>query len=439
MVDSLVKRDLQHLWHPGSQMKDYELFPPLEIVKARGSYFELKNGKKMIDAISSWWCKSLGHNHPRLKTALKQQLKRFEHVILANTTHDIIVELSERLVALTPNLKKVFYASDGSSAVEIAMKMSLHSRQITGEQNKQHFLALQNGYHGETFGAMSVSDIGIYRTPYQSKLFDADFIPSLPYVSGTDDPLWQDCTVNWLQIKNFINKYKDTTTAIIVEPIVQGAAGMQVISQDFFKRLRRWSLKHNIHLIADEIMTGFGRTGKMLASEHAHIQPDFICLGKGLTPGWLPLSCILTTQGMYDIFYNDYSSGNNFLHSHTHSGNALAVSVALEVLKIYEEESICDQAEQLGKRMRKAMQQIVIQSDKLHSLRGIGGIVAADIKTANATHRLGYQVYQNAVELGALLRPIGNTIYWLPPLNISQATLTQLQDITAQALRIVKS
>lgn len=437
-MQDLLTKDHQYIWHPCSQMKDYETFKPLEVVSAKGSFIELKNGQKIIDAISSWWCKSLGHNHPRLKKALIEQLDRFEHVILANTTNQTIVELSEKLSQLTRSLNKVFYASDGSSAVEIAMKMSLHSRKIEGKHKKNVFISLKNAYHGETAATLSVSDIGLYRDAYDSMLFKSHFIPSLPYVSGMHDPLWQDCSTHWEHIEKFLHPFAENTTAILVEPIVQGAGGMQIYSQDFLKRLREWTKAHDVHLIADEIMTGFGRTGKMLACEHAAIEPDFLCLAKGLTSGWLPLSAVLTSNAIYDLFYDDYQSGKSFLHSHTHSGNALAASVALEVLRIYAEENSCAQAATLGDAMLSAMLDIAEATGKLKNIRGIGAIVAADLICDDPNRRMGFEVYQHAVKMGALLRPIGNTIYWLPPLNMDMEILSQLKIVTEKAIGAVR-
>jgi len=433
----LINLDLQHVWHPCSQMKDYEVLPPLVVKSAKGSYIELTDGRKIIDAISSWWCKSLGHAHPRLQQALQNQMEKFEHVILANTTSEVIVELSQQLVQLTRSLNKVFYAGDGSCAIEIAMKMSLHWRHIRGEKKRDKFLALENGYHGETIATLSVSDQGIYRDPYQPLLFDSEFIGPLPYVFGDKDPLWNDCQNHWNKIEKQLEPYVETATAIIVEPIVQGAGGMKIYSQDLLRRLRRWTAKHGIHLIADEIMTGMGRTGKMLACEHAQIEPDFLCLSKGLTSGWLPFSAILTTDDIYEEFYFDYKLGNNFLHSHTFCGNALGASVALEVLKIFAEDNICTEAKQLGDAMLVAMQEVAVTTKKLQNVRGIGAMVAADLICDDPSRRVGFEVYQKAVELGALLRPLGNTIYWLPPLNMKRSTLEQLKQITIEAILAV--
>jgi adenosylmethionine-8-amino-7-oxononanoate aminotransferase len=430
---ALEKRDLKHIWHPCSQMKDYELFPPLPVKKAYGSYIELNNGDKIIDAISSWWCKSLGHCHPRLQNALIQQMNQFEHVILANTTNETITVLSEKLAKLMPSLNKIFYAGDGSSAIEIAMKLSLHSRQIAGDLKKTKFIALNNGYHGDTTAALSVSDLGIYKNPYQSMLFEAFFIPP-PYIYSIHESLWSDCSEHWLSIEKILEEQAETTTAIVLEPIVQGAGGMKIYSQDFLKRLRAWSYKNNIHLIADEIMTGMGRTGKMLACEHANIEPDFLCLGKGLTAGWLPFSAVLMRDNIYRIFYSDYHKGDSFLHSHTYSGNVLAASVAIEAFTIMEELKLVEQANQLGKLMLAAMQDIAHNTQKIYNIRQIGAIVAADLISPDPARRYGFEVYRKAVKLGALLRPLGNTIYWLPPLTTDIETIENLKIITEKAI-----
>lgn len=435
----MIERSLRHIWHPCSQMKDYETFKPLEIMGAQGSHFELKDGKKVIDAISSWWCKSLGHQHPRLKKALLAQLEKFEHVILANTTNETIVKLSEKLALLCPSLNKMFFASDGSCAVEIAMKMSLHTRQIQQDTRRHLFLSLENSYHGETTGALSVSDVGIYRDPYAAILFKPAIITSVPYVHSTEDAVWDNCEAQWQHVLQQLTPYAETATAILVEPILQGGGGMKVYSQDFLKRLREWTKIHHIHLIADEIMTGIGRTGRMLACDYANIEPDFICLSKGLTSGWLPLSVVMTRQSIYDIFYDDYSSGKSFLHSHSFSGNALAASVALEVLSIMEEEKICERVMVLGCAMRQQMLRVAKETGKLTNVRGIGAMVAADLICKEPHRRLGFEVFQQAVGLGAFLRPLANTIYWLPPLNMTMNDLDQLSDITKQAILAVKN
>lgn len=432
----MVDRDLKHIWHPCSQMKDYRTFPPLIVNKAYGPFIELASGQPVIDAISSWWCKSLGHNHPRLKAALKTQLDRFEHVIFANSTHEIIVRLSEKLATLCPGLDKIFYASEGSSAVEIALKMSLHAQKIKGFSKRTQFTALKNGYHGETFMALGLSDLGLYRQPYEAQLIQPEFISNIPYVTSREDFLWKDCASYWPSIEKQLEQQASNLAAIIVEPIVQGAGGMRIYSQDFLRRLHQWTRAQGIYLIADEIMTGLGRTGLALACEHAQIQPDFICLSKGLTSGCLPMSAVLTRTEIYDLFYGDYSIEKNFLHSHTFSGNALAAAVALECLIILEEENIYAQVQKKETILRKLMEEVANETRKLTNIRAIGAIVAADLVLTKAekNQRMGYRIFQEAVKLGAWLRPLSNTIYWLPPLNIDSCTLEKLKNITIQSI-----
>ncbi len=436
MVYKIIKRDLQHIWHPCSQMKDYRRLKPLVVKRARGSYIELDDNTKIIDAVSSWWCKILGHGHPRLKAALLKQANKFEHVIFANTTNEVIVELSEKLTSMTKSLDKVFYASEGSSAVEIAIKMSLHSRKISGEDERRQIMSLQNGYHGETGLALAVSDVGLYRKPYEEVLKPGIFLQNIPYVHSKNDLLWQDCSKVWPSIEAQLEINAKQLTAVIIEPIVQGAGGMLIYSKNFLKRLRSWTIKHNIHLIADEIMTGFGRTGLPLACQHAKVEPDFICLAKGLTGGWLPMSAVLTTNKIYNLFYDDFEKNKSFLHSHTHSGNALAAAVALECMKVLEEEDIYSQVRIIEPVLYELMSDVALKTKRLTNIRNIGAMVAADLVLTKRqqSQRYGYRVFQEAVKLGALLRPLGNTIYWLPPLNTSRTVLLKLSKITIASI-----
>ncbi len=429
-----IQRDLKHLWHPCSQMKDYEQFPPQWVSAAKGSYLELSDGRQVIDAVSSWWCKSLGHGHPRLKAALIAQVEKFEHVILANTTNETIVKLSENIADLTSALNKVMYASDGSCAVEMAMKMSLHARQILGESQRNQFMALAGGYHGETSGAMAVSDLGLYREPYEAMLMKTHFLQNIPYVAGEADPLWSDCATIWPSVEKQLAPIAEKLTAIIVEPIVQAANGMVIYSADFLRRLRQWCQENNIHFIADEIMTGFGRTGKMLACEHANIEPDFLCLSKGMTSGWLPISAMVTSDEIYHLFYDDYEQGKSFLHSHTYTGNALAAAVANSCFDVFKDEAILKQVNDQSSLMRSLMEKTAEETGRLHSIRSIGAVVAADLIVENKKERKGYQVFQEAVKRGAWLRPLGNTLYWVPPLNIKCETLNDLQVITRDSI-----
>ena len=420
---NIIDKSLKHVWYPCADMKDYKKFRPKHIKRAYGSYIETEDGERIIDAISSWWCKSLGHNHPRLQSAMIEQLHKFEHVMQPHTTNDVIADLSEELSGLTNTLKKVFYASDGSTVIEIALKMALHAQKILGHEKRNKFMALSNGYHGETLGALSVSDLGKYKAPYNDLLFETFFINDIPYVSGTEDNLWKNCQNNWTDIEKKLEPYENYLAAIIIEPIAQGAGGMKIYSQDFLKNLSIWAKKKAIYLIADEIMTGIGRTGKMLAINHADIEPDILCLSKGLTSGMLPLSACLVSQEIYDIFYNK----EPFLHSNTHYGNALAASVALEVLKIFEQESIIEKSSEIN--MGEMMQKVADETGLLTNVRSIGAIAAADFVNIDK-----FKLYKRSMELGAILRPINNSLYWMPPLNIEKDVLEDLSNITKFSL-----
>lgn len=420
-------------------MKDYESFPPLRVTGAQGDFIYLEDGTKIIDAISSWWCKSLGHNHPFIKEAVIRQAGAFEHVILANTTSRVIESLSSKLTAFMPGLNRVFYGCDGSTAVEIALKMAVHAKKISGEMKKNRFIALENGYHGETALTLAVSDIGIYKAPYSNLAPVYDFLKPLPYINSSADPLWHDCSGHWEKIEAILEENAETLCAVIFEPVLQGAGGMLLYSPDFLKKLRIWTEKKGIYLIADEIMTGMGRTGKALACEHAGIIPDFICLSKGLTAGWLPMSAVLIKNDVYDIFYADYGTGRDFLHSNTYAGNALAAAAADAALEVYRKEDTFSSVEKRFPFLIESMKEVAKATGCLENIRGIGGVVAADIVLPEAMRgrRIGYAVYKKALTLGALLRPLGNTIYWMLPLNTTENTVSQLKEMTIQSIKSV--
>lgn len=431
--NELFRQDLKHVWHPCTQMKDFEQHPPLIVHEAKGSYLYTDRGP-IIDAISSWWCKSLGHGFPAVTAAISEQLKCFEHVIGADTTYPAMVELAENLAEIS-GLQHVFFASDGASAVEIAMKLALHGAQRRGHTTRNQFIALQNSYHGETLATLSISDLGLYKKPFVGFGPECHFLQHVPYVANLDDPLWHSCAHEWPLIEKQLEAVKTNVCAIIVEPIVQGAGGMRCYSADFLRQLALWAKANNIYLIADEIMTGLGRTGKWLACHHAGIVPDMICLSKGLTSGALPLSCVLIDNPIYTLFYN-VSSENSFLHSHTYSGNPLAVCAALATIKAIRAEGINQQAEELGACMLEHFSAIATQTGKITNVRSIGAIVAGDLEELGS-QRISYQIRQAALARGALLRPLGNTLYWLPPLTTDHQTIEKLAEITLNSIEDV--
>jgi len=431
--EQLIQRALNHVWHPASQMKDFAAYPPLVVNLARGSYLYTNRGP-IIDAISSWWCKSLGHGDTRIISAIQAQLTKFEHIIGANTTNAHIVALAEMLAEITGN-QHVFFASDGSSAVEIAMKIALQAAVIQGSTERNQFIALKNSYHGETLGTLAVSDLNRYKQPFAALNLNCHFLQNVPYVNGTNDPLWSSCETAWEDTLLELEKIKEKVCAILVEPIVQGAAGMLCYSSDFLARLAKWAKLNNIYLIADEIMTGFCRTGQWLAAHHADIQPDLICLSKGLTSGTMPLSCVTISHEIYELFYDEFEHNKAFLHSNTYSGHALGVRAALATIQTMRSENINHKSQKLGAYMRQCFTEIATQTDKIQNIRSIGAIVAGDLVNFSSTPRIGYELQQIALAKGALLRPIGNTIYWLPPLTTDNQTIDKLAQITMESIK----
>ncbi|HVT62400.1 MAG TPA: adenosylmethionine--8-amino-7-oxononanoate transaminase [Legionellaceae bacterium] len=425
----LIVKDLNHVWHPCTIMKNLEQHPPLIIKRAKGAYIETDQGL-LIDAISSWWCKSLGHGHPGVIAAIQHQLHQFEHVIAANTTHENRVYLAEELQAISQK-QHVFFASDGACAIEIAIKLAVQAMSIKDQAHRHQFIALRHAYHGETLGALSVSDLGLYKEAWARLSMPCHFL-DIPYVNSIEDPLWRNAESAWKAALPYVDSLKNHVCAIIVEPIIQGGNGLRLYSADFLTRLARYAKQHDIYLIADEIMTGLGRTGEWLAGSYAQIQPDMICLSKGLTSGTIPLSCVLIDHDIYTLFYHQREPQYCFLHSHTHSGNALGIAAALATIRIIREENIIQQARDLGSYMRQCFQEVIQASGQFQNSRHIGAIVAADYSGEHP--HFSQALAQAAQKAGALLRPIDNTLYWLPPLNTSRTTIEHLADITHQAI-----
>lgn len=435
---TLIQRDLKHIWHPCMQMKDFEIEPPFVVKEARGCYLYTDRGP-LIDANASWWCKSLGHNHPDIIAAISKQLHRFEHVIAANSTHPLLVELGEALSDIS-GLQHAFFASDGSCAVEIAMKLAIHANVIRGRHQKKSFAALKGAYHGETMATLAVSDLGIYKEAYKDFSLPCHFIEPIPYVHSSLDPLWSDASEAWSKAETFLSPLSGELCAILVEPIVQGAGGMKLYSADFLKRLANWAKAHDIYLIADEIMSGCGRTGRWLASEYAGCQPDMVCLSKGLTSGTLAFSTVMVDDAIYELFYDDYHKGKSFLHSHTYSGNALGASAALATIHHIKNHEILEQSQGLSQLMKASFEYIAEKTQVITNIRQIGAVVAAEFDfETQAIDRPGFQLYRKALANGAFLRPLGNTIYWTPPLIINETIIGKLTEITLKSIEEVKN
>ncbi|MEM6755891.1 MAG: adenosylmethionine--8-amino-7-oxononanoate transaminase [Planctomycetota bacterium] len=453
---ALADRDLAVLWHPCAQMRDYQAFPPLHVVGAEGSLLHLADGATLLDCFSSWWCKSLGHRHPAILAGIAEQMEHFEHVVLANTTNEPVVRLCETVLrranegAAAEHFAKVFLADNGSTAVEVALKMALQAQHQRGQTQRTHFVALENAYHGETTGCLSVTDLPLYAAPYDPIRFACTFLTGVPYRSGPSDPRWLDGADEWPAIEAQLAPLTDTTAAVIVEPVMQGAGGMILYSPDLLSRLRAWCDAHGVYLIADEIAAGSYRLGQFLASTLAPDRPlpDFACLSKGLTAGTLPLSAVLTTQPIYELFDADYHTHCAFMHSNTYTGNALAVAAANAALNAYLDDDIPARADRLTAELTARVADV---ADRINAanlpltcrkVRGLGGLAALSLAAADrsplpAEARTGYQVYRHAVRRGALLRPLGDTLYLLPPLNTPDDQLDRMAAIMHEAIRDV--
>ena len=439
MLSDLQKRDLKHLWHPCSQMKDYENFPPIEITGAQGSILQTKNGE-LIDIISSWWCKSLGHRHPKILEAVKTQMDSFEHVILANTTNDTIVRLCEELIALCPDYDKVFFADSGSDTVEVAMKMSLQYHLQTGASQKNKFLALENGYHGETVLTLATGDCGLYGEPYRSLMPDIPKITDIPYINQQSD--WSDeeaALTSWSKIEAQLELFKDQLAGIVIEPVIQGAGGILFYHPVLIQKLYEWCNKNGSHLIADEILSGMGRLGQARACELANVSPHFSVFSKSLTGGFSPLACMLTSNDIFEAFYDDYETGKAFMHSNTYCGSAIGAAAALAALGVYKDEDTFSRVRGNESYLVECFEEINRNTGYLKNIRAKGAIVAADLIVPEGMEkrRLGYEIYREAVRRGMLFRPLGNTLYFLPPLNTEKAVFEQAVEIASASVKTI--
>lgn len=408
----MIRRSLRHVWHPCTQMKLHEAQPPVPIARAEGVWLYDFEGRRYLDGVSSWWVNLFGHGHPHIKAALRDQLDTLDHVMLAGFTHAPVVELSERLGALT-GLGHAFYGSDGASATEIALKMSAHYWRNSGRPEKSRFIGLAGGYHGETVGALAVTDIALFREAYAPLVRLAATVPS-PDARGAQAGESPADTARRAAagLRAWLEQHHAQTAALIVEPLVQCAAGMAMHDAAYLQEARALCDRYEVHLIADEIATGFGRTGTMFAHQQAGIRPDFICLSKGLTGGTLPLSAVLTTDEVYEAFYDD-EVARGFLHSHSYTGNPLACRAALATLELFEQTDALARNVETARLLDAAFAPLT-QHRAVQNARRLGMIWAWDVAPGSMPH-FARRYTQHAMANGVLLRPIGQTIYAMPP------------------------
>lgn len=445
--DSWIEKDLKYVWHPDTQMKQYEgnNYKPTLIEHGEGIYVYDADGNKYIDAVASWWVNTLGHSVPRLNKVLYEQASKIEHILLADFTHKPAIELAERLVKLAGEpFSKVFYSDDGSTAVEVAIKMAYQYWYQKGQPQKKYFVSMTDSYHGDTLGSVSVGGIDIYKEVFNPLVFETLKVCA-PYCYRCPKGLnKQDCNIDCLKdvVKLFKERHNEIA-AIIVEPLVQGAAGMRMYPAEYLNRLRILCDEYDILLIDDEVAMAFGRTGKYFAFEHAGIKPDIFCVAKGITAGYIPLAATVTTNKIYDAFYDDFSKLKTFYHGHSFTGNPIACAVANETLKIMEEEKIVEHLPAKSCAFKQALKKFE-QLKHVGDIRHIGMIGAVELVKDRETkepyafnERIGHRVFLEAMKRGAILRPIGNVIYFMPPLIITEAQIEELTQIAYDSIKTV--
>ncbi len=429
-ADTLAARSLASVWHPCTQMKRHEAEPPVAIARTQGPWLHGADGRRYLDGISSWWVNLFGHGHPHIQAALTDQLARLDHVMLAGFTHAPVVELSERLAALT-GLGHAFYGSDGASATEIALKMSAHYWRNQGRPAKSRFVGLAGGYHGETVGALAVTDIALFREAYAPLVRLAATVESPDARGAQPGESARDVALRAAAaLEAWLAEHHATTAALILEPLVQCAAGMAVHDAEYLRQARTLCDRYEVHLVADEIAVGFGRTGSMFAHQQAGIRPDFLCLSKGLTGGTLPLSAVLTTDQVYAAFYDD-DVARGFLHSHSYTGNPLACRAALATLELFEQTGALTRNVQLAQAIDAACAPLTAHPRVRHARRQ-GMIWAWDVDTTLPDFARRY--HRHAMARGLLLRPIGTTVYAMPPYVLDAEAVQHLAHHALAAL-----
>ena len=440
-----IERDLAHVWHPCTQMKDHEgALPLIPIRRGEGAWLEDYAGKRYLDAVSSWWVNLFGHANPRINAAVRAQLDKLEQVILAGFTHEPVIELSEALTALAPaGLTRCFYADNGSSAIEVAVKMSFHYWRNTGKSAKRRFITLANSYHGETLGALAVGNVELYKEIYRPLLMDVITVASPDCFERERGESWaQHSQRRFADMEAALTRHAHETCAVIVEPLVQCAAGMRMYDPVYLSLLREACDRHGVHLIADEIAVGFGRTGTLFACEQAGIRPDFMCLSKGLTAGYLPLSAVLTTENVYAAFYDEYVKLNAFLHSHSFTGNPLACAAALASLAIFRADRTLENNRALAAHLFERARAL---EDHPHvaEVRQRGMILAIELVAEKASRtpypwqeRRGLIIYRHALARGVLLRPIGTVVYFMPPYVVTPAEIDLMVEVAREGIEL---
>ena len=425
--EQIIALDKAYVWHPYTAMDEYIAETnPLVIARASGPRLFDVDGRAYLDGNSSWWCSALGHNHPRLVRALAAQAERLCHTALGGITHEPVALLAKQLVKLAPaGLEHVFFSDNGSTSVEVALKMSLQYWAQNGRPERTRFVAFEGAFHGETLGVTALGGVEVFRRPFSSVIMECLRVPAAS--DGFERA--------FAALESMLQKDADTIAAVVLEPMVQGAAGMRIYDAEFLRRARELTRKHDVFLVLDEVFAGYGRTGPMWASEHAGIAPDLMCVAKGFTGGMMPMAATLSTRRIFEGFFG--GSERSFYYGHTFTGNPLGAALALEVLKVYEEECVLERAASKAQRIRRAFAEFSAIPGVVAS-RSLGMIGALELGGRKGyLERSGLRVYHEALRRGAYLRPLGNVVYIAPPLNISDADLDELLTIVQDSVRAV--
>lgn len=443
--DADLVRDFHSVWHPCTQMKDHETVPPLLIEKGEGVYLFDREGNKYMDVISSWWVNLFGHNHPRLNAAVRGQLEKIAHVMFAGITHTPAIDLAAALVEHTPpNLTRVFFSDNGSTSIEVAIKMSLQYWRQSGREKKMNFIYLKGGYHGETLGALSVCGLPIFREKFDAVLMDNREVEGPDCFRCRYGLKPETCNAECFEpMQNALSENHPSLAAVVIEPLVQGAAGMKMYPPVYLSKLQNACDALGVHTIFDEIAVAFGRTGALFVCSELGLKPTFLCLSKGITSGYLPLAATLTGEEIYSAFYDDFASMKFFIHSHSYSANPLACACANETLALLTEDRFLD-------RLQPKILALQEYGQKLQELewcgefRQTGMIAAAELVQDRETKqpfplekRVGYRIYLEGLQRGVVMRPLGDVIYFIPPLIISVEQIQTMIDTAVECVRAV--
>jgi adenosylmethionine-8-amino-7-oxononanoate aminotransferase len=445
IVDSALNLDMHNIWHPCTQMKDHETYPPLLIDRGEGIYLFDRDNKRYMDVISSWWVNLFGHNNPRLNKAIEKQLKNVAQVMFAGITHQPAIDLAEKLVKLSPeNLTKVFFSDNGSTSVETALKISLQFWVQTGHPEKNKFIYLKGGYHGETLGALSTCGLGLFRNNFERVLMENIEVEGPDCFNCPFGLQRETCKAECFEpMEKTLMKNADRIAGVIVEPLVQGAAGMKMYPPVYLEKLETACEHFNVHSIYDEIAVAFGRTGSIFVSEKLGRRPTFLCLSKGITSGYLPMGATLTQDNIYEAFYDDYSTNKFFVHSHSYTANPLACACANESIDMLCEDGFLES-------LQTKIDLISTYGEKFKKLKWCGefrqtGLIAAVhlVKSRETREefpledRVGFKIYQEGLKRGLMIRPLGNVIYFIPPLIITVDEIKTMIDTTYESIKVV--